>query len=188
MPLSRACALPFLLGALAVLPAKTLAQKSYAVGITAGAAIPTGKFGDVQSKGKSITGFIGLGIAELPIGLRIDGMYHNFSGRSVTPPGGGADVQTPDLQLWGIGGNFVLTTSGSTAKLYLLAGAGYYNAKVDSVDAKSQHKLGFSAGIGSTFNLGPLASVVEVRFHSISRKSEEGGSIHFVPIMLGIMF
>lgn len=188
MQLVRAFALPSLLAAFSLLPAESLAQKSYAVGITAGATIPTGKFGDAQSKGKSITGFVGFGIAELPIGLRLDGMYHTFTGRSVTPPGGGADVLTPDLRLWGIGANFVITTSGSTAKPYLLAGAGYYNSKADSADAESRNNLGFSAGLGSTFNLGSFASVVEVRFHGISRKRENGGSIHFVPVLIGIMF
>src|SRR5687767_6946425 len=180
--------LPLVFAALALLPAGAVAQKSYTVGITAGAAIPTGNFGDLQSKGKSITGFVGFGVAELPIGLRFDGMYHTFGGRSVTPPGGGADVDTPDLRLWGIGGNFVVTTTGSTAKPYLLVGAGYYNSKADSADAKARYNIGFSGGVGSTFNLGPFASIVEARFHSISRKPENGGSIHFVPVMLGIMF
>jgi hypothetical protein len=180
--------LPLAFAALALLPAGAVAQKSYTVGITAGAAIPTGTFGDVQSKGKSITGFVGFGVAELPVGLRFDGMYHTFGGRSVTPPGGGAAVQSPDLRVWGVGGNFVVTTTGSTAKPYLLAGAGYYNSKPDSPDAKARYNIGFSGGIGSTFNLGPFASIVEARFHSISRKPENGGSIHFVPVMLGIMF
>jgi hypothetical protein len=97
-------------------------------------------------------------------------------------------VQSPDLRLWGVGGNFVITTTGSTAKPYLLAGAGYYNSKPDSPDAKARYDIGFSGGVGSTFNLGPFASIVEARFHSISRKPENGGSIHFVPVMLGIMF
>ena len=191
MQLLRVLAFPFplpLLFVLSLLPVGATAQKSYTVGITAGAAIPTGRFGDVQAKGTSITGFVGFGVAELPIGLRFDGMYHTFGGRTVTPAGGGADVQSPDLRLWGIGGNFVATTSGTNAKPYVLAGAGYYNSKADLVDAKARFNIGFSAGIGSTFNLGPFASIVEARFHSISRKSENGGSIHFVPVMLGIVF
>ena len=187
LPLPAPTPLLLAVVALFLLPPKSVAQKSYTVGITAGAAIPTGRFGDVQSKGKSITGFVGVGVAELPIGLRIDGMYHTFGGRSTTS-GGDVDVVTPDLRLWGIGGNFVITTTGSTAKPYLLAGAGYYNSKQDSPDAKARYDIGFSGGVGSTFNLGPFASIVEARFHSISRKPENGGSIHFVPVMLGIMF
>ena len=171
-----------------LLPAPALAQRSYAAGITAGAALPTGRFADAHSKGHAITGFIGVGIGELPIGLRFDGMYQTFRGRLATPPGGTAEIQNPDLRIWGVGGNFVVTASGSTAKPYLIAGAGAYNIKADTVDAQSRYHLGFSGGIGSTFNLGPLASVVEVRFHSISRKPNRGGSIHFAPILLGIMF
>lgn len=188
MQLIRTLFLSSLVGALSGLSAEAHAQKSYALGITAGAAIPTGKFGDAYSAGAAITGFLAWGLAELPVGVRLDGMYHTFSGRSFAPPGGGADVSTPDLRLWGAGANLVVTASGSTTKPYFVVGAGYYNSKVDSVGASSKNHLGFSGGVGSTFSLGPLASVVEVRFHSISRKTEHGGSVHFVPVLLGITF
>jgi len=181
----------FLSSILTVLAGMTFpaqAQRSYTIGISAGAAIPTGKFSEGHSKGQTITGFIALGMDELPIGVRLDGTYNTFSGRAVTPAGGGAAAETPDLRLLGLVGNIVFTASGSTAKPYLVGGAGFYNSKTNAPDARSRNDLGFSIGLGSTFNLGPLASVVEARFHSISREPEDGGSIHFVPVTLGIMF
>ena len=184
----RNLALPFLLVLLAFPTARVSAQKSYAIGITAGAAIPTGNFSDGYSKGMAVTGILAVGVADLPIGLRFDGMYHAFPGRTVTPAGGGADILTPDLRLWGLSGNLVITTAGTSAKPYLLGGVGFYNSKVDSAEANSRNNLGFSGGVGSTFNVGPFASVLEVRYHAISRKPEDGGNIHFVPVLLGIMF
>ena len=173
---------------LALLGAPAHAQNSYALGVSAGPTIPTGKFSQAHSKGKNLTMFLGVGVEELPIGIRIDGMYSDFDGRPVTPAGGGAAVDTPDLRLLALVGNGVLTASGSIAKPYLVVGAGFYNSKTNAAEARSRNDLGFSIGIGSTFNLGPLASVVEVRFHSISREREDGGSIHFIPITVGFAF
>jgi len=179
--------LPLLTG-VAVLTPTAHAQNSYAIGISAGPTIPTGKFGDGYSKGKNVTGFLAIGAEELPVGVRIDGMYNDFDGRTVTPDGGGATVEMPDLRLLALVGNAVFTASGSVAKPYLVAGVGFYNSKSSASDARSRNDLGFSIGLGSTFSLGPLASLVEVRFHSISREPEHGGSIHYIPITVGFAF
>ena len=188
MQLFKTLAFPFLLVSLCLPSVEALAQRNYAVGITAGAALPTGNFSDSYAKGAAITGFLATGMGELPIGLRFDGMYQTFPGRLVTPPGGTADIQTPDLRLWGFGVNFVVTASGTTAKPYLIIGTALNNVRVDSVSAKARNHLGFSGGVGSTFNLGPFSSIVEARFHSISRRPAHGGSIHFVPLLLGMVF
>lgn len=180
--------LPTLLAVLSVAGAPAQAQNSYAIGISAGPTIPTGKFGAAHSKGKNLTGFLAIGTEQLPVGIRLDGMYSDFDGRTVTPAGGGTPVDTPDLRLLALVGNVVFTASGHVAKPYLVAGAGFYNSKTNAAEAGSRNDLGFSIGIGSTFNLGPLASMVEVRFHSISREPQQGGSIHFIPITVGFAF
>ena len=164
------------------------AQKSYAVGIAAGAGIPTGKFNDAHSTGYAVAAFFALGVPDLPIGVRFDGIYHQFPGRTVTPAGGGAAVDNPDLRLMGALGNLIFTFPGTTAKPYLITGGGFYNTKADSSGAKSRNDFGFSAGLGATFGLGPVGMIVEARYHGISRDTNAGGSIHFVPVTLGIMF
>jgi len=171
-----------------VLVPPTLAQKSYAVGIAGGAAIPTGKFGDTQSTGYAVTGFIALGVPDLPIGVRFDGIYNKFSGRTISPVGGGASVVSPDVRIMGILGNLIYTFPGTTAKPYLIAGGGFYNSKANISGAKAENDFGFSAGFGATFGLGPLAALIEARYHGISRNEAEGGNIQFVPITLGFMF
>ena len=188
MQLSKGFFLRFLVGAALLVPTGAVAQRSYAVGIAAGPGLPTGRFADAHSRGLSVTGFLGFGSGEVPIGWRFDGMYHTFPGRLATPPGGTVEVQNPDLRIWGVGANFVITASGSTAKPYFLAGAGAYNITPDTANAQARYYLGYSGGVGSTFTLGPLASVIEVRYHSISRKPSRGGSVHFVPILLGFVF
>ncbi|HEU4748103.1 MAG TPA: hypothetical protein VFS56_06345, partial [Gemmatimonadaceae bacterium] len=94
-----------------VQPLPAHAQNSYAVGITAGPTIPTGSFSDRHSKGKSITAFLAIGVEEMPIGVRLDGIYDDFDGRTVVPAGGGAAVETPDLRLLGLVANGVFTAS-----------------------------------------------------------------------------
>jgi hypothetical protein len=164
------------------------AQKSYAIGVAGGAGIPTGKFNDAYSTGYTGTVFIALGVPDLPIGVRFDGVYNQFSGRTVVPPEGGAGVENPDLRLIGAVGNLIYTFPGTTAKPYILTGAGFYNSKADAPGAKSRNDFGFSAGLGATFGLGPLAAVIEARYLGISRDTDAGGSIHFVPVTLGFVF
>jgi len=164
------------------------AQKSYAVGVSGGAAIPTGKFNDAYSTGYTAAVFIALGVPDLPIGVRFDGVYNQFAGRTVTPAGGGAAVEIPDLRLIGAVGNLIYTFPGTTAKPYIVTGAGFYNSKDDAPGAKSRNDFGFSAGLGATFGLGGLAAVIEARYHGISRDADAGGDIHFVPVTLGLVF
>lgn len=185
---SKSFVLPSLLAAVLMAAPQALAQKSYAVGVSGGAAIPTGKFNDNYSAGYAITAFIALGVPDLPIGVRLDGIYNQFSGRTVTPAGGGASVVNPDLRLMGVLGNLLYTFPSTSAKPYLVAGGGFYNSKVDSPDAKSRNDFGFSAGLGVTFGLGPLAAAIEARYHGISRDTNVGGNIHFVPVTIGITF
>ena len=177
----------FLLAILA--PSSTAAaQKSYAIGISGGAGIPTGKFNDAYSTGYTGAVFIALGVPDLPIGVRLDGVYNQFPGRSVVPPGGGTAVEIPDLRLIGAVGNLIYTFPGTTAKPYIVTGAGFYNSKVDTAGARSRNDFGFSAGLGATFGFGPLAAFIEARYHGISRDTSSGGNIHFVPVTLGVMF
>ena len=188
MPLSKGLLLFVFTAVAAFLPAGAGAQRSYAVGIAAGPGLPTGRFADAHSRGLSVTGFLGFGSSDVPIGWRFDGMYQTFPGRLATPPGGSVEVQNPDLRILALGGNFVITASGSTAKPYVMAGAGAYNVRPDTANAQARYYLGYSGGVGLTFAFGPLASVIEVRYHSISRQSNRGGSIHYVPILVGFVF
>ena len=161
-----------------------LGQKTYALGAGGGGAIPVGRLSDTQSTGYNGIVVLAIGVAELPIGIRFDGIYNKFAFR--TAPVGSAAAS--DLRVVAAVGNLLFAFSGTSAKPYALIGAGLYNTKGDVPGAKSENNFGFNAGLGATFGLGPLAAFIESRYHSISRNAAKGGVIQFVPITVGLLF
>jgi hypothetical protein len=161
-----------------------LGQKTYALGVGGGVAIPVGKLSKTQKTGYNGTVALAIGVSELPIGVRFDGIYNTLPLR--TPPAGGS--ATSDLRIIGVLGNLIYAFSGTSVKPYIVFGGGYYGVKADVPGAKSENDFGFNAGLGATFGVGPLAMFWESRYHSISRKVAKGGVIQFVPITLGLMF
>jgi hypothetical protein len=159
-------------------------QKTYAIALGGGAAIPVGKLGDTQKTGYNAIVALAIGVAELPIGVRFDAIYNN-----ILAPSKVSAVATPsDLRVSGVLANLVFAFPGTNAKAYILAGAGLYNSKPDVGDVKAQNNIGFNAGFGSTFGAGSFALFIESRYHSVSRTEAKGGVYQFVPITLGILF
>ena len=158
-------------------------QKTYALGIGGGVAVPVGKLSDSQKTGYNGTVVLAIGVSELPIGIRFDGIYNMFPLRTI--PAGGS---TSDLRVIGALGNLIYAFSGTSAKPYVVFGGGYYGVKIDAPGAKSESNFGVNAGLGATFGVGPVAMFFESRYHSIARKAAKGGAIQFVPITLGLMF
>ena len=158
-------------------------QKTYAIALGGGAAIPVGKFGDAQKTGFSAIAAIAIGVAEMPFGVRFDGIYNNLRANTQT----GTTVNS-DFRVTGVLANLIFAFPGSSAKPYMIVGGGLYNSKADSAGAKSQNNFGFNAGLGATFGFGPLALFIESRYHSVSRSASKGGVYQFVPITLGLMF
>lgn len=170
-----------------ILSAQAAGQKTYALGIGGGAAIPVGKLSNTQ-----VTGFNGiialaLGAPDLPIGVRFDGIYNNFSRKNVISAQGNA-TNTYGFRIAGIIANVVYAFPGTSVKSYIVGGGGLYNTKLDVAGSKSENHAGLNAGAGLTFGLGPIASFIESRYHFISREPTKGGVIHFVPITFGLMF
>ncbi len=160
------------------------AQKTYALGVGGGAAIPVGKLSKAQSTGYNGIVALAIGVAELPIGVRFDGIYNNFA-HPGTPVAGSI---SSDLRVMGVLGNLIFAFSGTSAKPYAIVGGGLYNTKSDVAGAKSENYFGMNAGLGTTFGVGPFATFVESRYHSIARKAAKGGVMQFVPITIGLMF
>jgi hypothetical protein len=162
------------------------AQKTYAPGFGGGAAIPVGKMSDTQKTGVNGLISLALGAAELPIGIRIDGIYNKLPRTNSTLLAG--SPSPADFRILGVLGNAVYAFSGTSVKSYLIGGGGLYNTRLDIDGAKSENHLGLNAGAGMTFGFGPIASFLEVRYHFISRQPAQGGVLHFVPITFGFMF
>jgi hypothetical protein len=162
-----------------------LGQKTFALGIGGGAAIPVGKLSNTQDAGYNGTLALAMGVAELPIGVRIDGIYNKLLRNKQLSPGG---TVSSDLRVMGVLGNLIFAFSGTNAKPYVIVGGGLYNTKPDTAAAKSDNYFGVNAGLGATFGIGRFAIFVESRYHSISRKAAKGGVMQFVPITVGLMF
>jgi hypothetical protein len=167
-----------------IVPSVASAQKSYALGIGGGAAIPVGKLSKTQSTGYNGIAALAIGVADLPVGVRFDGIYNNLV--HAAAPAGSASFS--DLRVIGALGNLIFAFSGTSAKPYLIVGGGLYNTKLDVAGAKSENYFGVNAGFGATFGVGPLATFFETRYHSIARKAAKGGVMQFVPITVGLMF
>jgi hypothetical protein len=177
------CLLAILAPASILLSVEARGQKTYALGIGGGAAIPVGKLSATQTTGFNGIAALALGVAELPIGVRFDAIYNSFSRKDFTSP----PTNTYSFRIAGLLGNLIYAFPGTTAKSYIVAGGGLYNTKFDIAGTKAENHWGLNGGLGVTFAVGPLASFLESRYHFISREPNKGGVIHFVPITLGVM-
>ena len=178
-----------LVASLCTITATAEAQKTYALGIGGGAAIPVGRLGDMQKTGYNALATLAIGVADLPIGVRFDGIYNNIlRTNQVVPLQGGGTAPSADFRVAGALANLVFAFPGTNAKAYILAGAGLYNSKSNASGAKSQNNAGFNAGFGATMGSGPFAIFLEARYHSVSRSESKGGVYQFVPITLGLLF
>ena len=168
---------------LAVAATPALGQKTYALGLGGGASIPVAKFGDTQKSGYNILASLAIGVADLPLGVRFDGIYNNFKGANQAA---GGSVY-PDVHVTGVLANLVYAFPATNAKPYVIAGAGYYMTKPDTANAKTKSTVGFNGGAGVTFDFGPITAFLEARYHSVSRGSAKG-VFQFVPITIGLLF
>jgi hypothetical protein len=164
-----------------------LGQRTYALGVGGGAAIPVGKLSNAQNTGYNGMIVLAVGSAELPIGVRFDGIYNNLV-KNTAPVPEGSVATSSDLRIAAGLFNLVFAFPGTSAKPYMLVGGGLYSTKSDAPDAKAKKDFGFNAGLGITFGLGPFAAFLESRYHTISRNEADGGVIQFVPITVGLLF
>jgi hypothetical protein len=169
------------------LPSLAGGQKMYAVAVGGGAAIPVGKLSDTQQTGYNAIVSVAIGVADLPVGVRFDGVYNDLRRSTSSVPSGSGGANS-NLRVLGGLANLVYAFPGTTAKPYLVAGAGIYNVKSNVAGAKARKDFGFNAGLGATFGFGPFAMFLESRYHSVSRDTDNGGVFQFVPITAGLMF
>lgn len=163
--------------ALSLPVATAQAQMPFDFGILAGASMPTGDAGDVYDTGFNIGATLGISPALMPVGLRIDGVYHSF----------GASGAGEDLSL-------ITATANATLGIplgampgvspYLIGGLGLYSADAGGEDRENE--FGWNIGAGLSFALAGFSTFAEVRYNSFSLGDDN--DISFVPITFGIMF
>lgn len=172
------------------LPATARAQAHF--GVSAGASIPESRFGETVNTGVNVNGMVNVTVPLSPLGFRGEVGFNHF---------GFADNGDGTVRMINGAANFILTPSSIMgAKPYLIGGVGAYNVKVStpvvlpliggrgfSSDNGSDTRVGFNGGLGLTFGMGPIGTMLEARYVSVSGKNGSG-SLTFVPVSFGITF
>ena len=170
--------------------AQAQAQTPVHVGIALGASIPESSFGEQVSTGFNATGLVNVSIPLSPLGFRGEVGYNRFDIDSKL--GGG------NVRMLNGAANVILTPSSIMgAKPYLIGGIGAYNVRgaasgnglIGTVTSNntSDTRLGFNGGLGLTFGLGEVGTMLEARYVTVNGKNG-GSSMAFVPVTFGITF
>lgn len=159
------------------------AQRPVSVGVSAGASMPSGDFGEVSSLGYNVTGSVGLSLPTLPVAFRADVMLNQFSLK---------DFEDFGTRVIGANANVMYALPGVAVRPYVIGGAGMYNIKGtgEGVSSESQTELGLNGGIGAQFSLAGFKTFAEARYHHVMSKDDATGApnMQFSPISFGIMF
>ena len=166
--------------------ASAQSAKAISLGISAGAAIPVGDFGEDYTTGFNGTASLMFKSIGSPIGLRIDGMYNKMSvkdDRTIAIPGVGV---VDAAVITGANANLVYSLPGTGITPYLIGGGGIYGLKLDIEDADdpdTESEFGVNGGIGASFPLSGFNTFIEARFHHIFT---DRAATQFVPVTFGI--
>jgi hypothetical protein len=155
-------------------------------GVAAGAAIPTGEFGDFASTGFTVGAHLGFSSASLPVGFRLEGTYQRHDAK-------GSTVGNPRFNIISGVANVIAggTAAPGSVRPYFIGGGGVYNFKAtaDGFDSESVTKFGLNGGAGIDLPLSGIAAFAEVRFHYVfTAEDDDEGNTSFVPITVGVRF
>ena len=110
---------------------------------------------------------------DLPLGLRFEGSYNKFLGRS--------DIGThADVRIIAGTANLVYALPGVGIRPYLIGGGGYYSRKADLANAQTINAFGVNGGVG-LFPLSSFNAYVEARGHIVFSDGPR-----FVPVTFGV--
>jgi len=189
----------FVLGSLLVVAAAMpAAAQGTHLGVTGGWYTPYSTVKDYANTGWDAGLTLSLGAPMVPITFRIDGMYGELPGKTITV---GPGTVKSDFTTWSVTGNVVWTIFGKTlpTKFYLIGGIGYYSvqqkyttnppAPVPTVNTPA---FGYNAGLGFRFT----KLFIEARWTNIDGGLDLTGltagggtkALQVVPINVGIFF
>lgn len=157
-------------------------NKAVSVGVSAGAAIPVGDFGDLYSTGWNATGSLMFRSLGSPLGIRVDGMYNKLNVKDDV-----IGVPFDNVSVASANANLVYNLQGTGITPYLIGGAGAYWMKGhgNGFDGETTSKLGLNGGVGAAFQLSGFNTFVEARYHHIFT---DNNATQFIPITFGIAF
>lgn len=149
-------------------------------GVVAGASIPLGDFADFAGTGWHAGGLLQWDPPTIPVGFRVDGVYHKFGNK-------GTNDSNPNMIVGTLNAVWMFPmTQPYTVRPYLIGGGGIYNERCDGCD--SQTKFGLNGGAGITVPLSGFSTIIEARFHVVFDSEEGSSNSYFVPISVGLLF
>jgi hypothetical protein len=149
-------------------------------GVVAGASIPLGDFADFAGTGWHAGGLLQWDTPTLPIGFRVDGVYHKFGEKDENGAYPSWIVGTLDA-VW----SFPMTQP-YTVRPYLIGGGGIYNQRCDG--CSSQTNFGINGGAGITVPLSGFTTIIEARFHFVLDSDVGTSNSTMIPISVGLLF
>jgi opacity protein-like surface antigen len=166
-------------------PAAAQGTGGFQFGLSGGASFPTGDSSDAFDTGYNGGIVLNYELPALPLGIRVDGDYRNFSGKSVGSASGSAEIFDGNA-------NLVVGIRILLVKVYALGGGGFYNMKFKAENAGisssiSQTDFGWNAGAGVAFVVGKLSIFGEGRYHEVTLDNS-AGKFKFVAATAGILF
>jgi Outer membrane protein beta-barrel domain len=150
-------------------------------GVEGGISNPQGDTKDVYDNGWHGGALLVWNFPVVPVGLRVDGSYHKFDGR--TASAGNAEVLAGTADV-------VVGFRAILLKPYFVGGVGYYrldfsDASFPSAFRGKSNETGWNAGAGISISLRNIDLIVEARYHSVAT---EGDRFKFVPVSVGLVF
>jgi hypothetical protein len=172
--------------AVSALSAQSYAPRPYAVGIYAGASMPTGDFKNQADVGYH-GGIFGSTTLSGNLSVRLDGAYSDFGKKTVTYSDAVAIYGTKLLHTtldaqYDLGSQTEIAGGGGSIP-YISGGAGFYRFSFDdsctgtgcagTVLKTAETRWGINVGGGATFFLSGFTPFVDVHYHSLSPKAGE---------------
>lgn len=164
--------------AAALVAAPAQAQMPVSLGIGGGLTMPSGDLAEATDNGYHGLVTMRASLPTLPVHLRVDGLYSRLP---MAAAFGVDDIST----IGAIGALGYDIVPVGPARLYALAGGGYYWSKAEVPDAERVGDFGWNAGAGFRMNMLAAKLFVEARYHSIST---EGGKMATTPVTVGLSF
>jgi hypothetical protein len=160
-----------------------LAQRPITLGVAGGVSVPTGDLSDGVQTGWHALGTLAVSTPKQPLGLRIDGAYHQFDFANDGPIRVDAGAQTIVSGTANV--TYRLPTPNSPLAPYVITGLGAYRTACteESVcDAKT--RFGWNAGLGTKWYFRRVTGFLEARFH---RTTRAGDGVPWVPVTFGVL-
>lgn len=173
-------------GAVVVAAAVSATGASAQISLGGGPTFGVGDLGDVTEMGYHAQVSLGLNIASLPVGVRLDGAWNSLKA---------------DEEMMGEAGSFRYLSGTANAIInvplgglqpYLIGGLGMYNGKFDHDGEEDNHEhesstdFGVNGGAGINLALSGLGVFAEFRLHHIF--GEGDSKPQFAPLTLGVRF